>query len=301
MPDKTRPRVLQLPSPFPEIKRMWDVFPVKEQTTEPRFRPGKKTKLIHSRKRNRAVHRGTQEGMGRVAEMGQLFSCTCTRRLHCLSPVLRSRVCYRWRGQRPTLASSYEGCPGPRVRVSLHLKMQWAASFSVPLWNADPKSAFLHGDPDSERPEPIFLRPWQGRTFLYKLSAPVYGQSNAPRPWFNHISRVLRTLQWEAHSLDPCLFLFRKQGNVVELSELHVDYLLLSCCLPGYEEALNQVEARFTWGSPWVKEDFTFVGRRIKQWPDGSIVWTRPPTSTRCPSPRSSCRTARYPASTRSW
>ncbi|CAE7570315.1 GIP, partial [Symbiodinium necroappetens] len=169
------------------------------------------------------------------------------------------------------------------ARTSLHLILQWSVTFRAKLWNADAKSAFLQGDPDSERPEPIFMKPpqdplaqeavpeWKAKTLLYRLSAPVYGQSNAPRQWYNHFSRVLRDLQWESHSLDPCLFLFRTDNKVVAILGLHVDDLL-SCALPGYEEVLNKVEARFTWGSPWTSEDFTFVGRRIKQWPDGSIT-----------------------------
>ena len=58
---------------------------------------------------------------------------------------------------------------------------------------------------------------------------------------------------------------------MVALLGLHVDDLL-SCALPGYEAALTKVEERFTWGSPWTSEDFTFVGRRIKQWPEGYIT-----------------------------
>ncbi|CAE7226683.1 unnamed protein product [Symbiodinium sp. CCMP2592] len=212
--------------------------------------------------------------------------------------VLRSRVCYRWKpaasGFKAKARVVVAGFRDPHLplltrdapvlaRASLHLLLQWAATFRVKLWNADAKSAFLQGDPDSERPEPIFMKPpgdplalqavpeWRVKTLLYKLSAPVYGQSNAPRQWYNHFSRVLRELSWESHSLDPCLFLYRHDNKVVALLGLHVDDLL-SCALPGYEEVLNRVESKFTWGSPWTSGDFTFVGRHIKQWPDGSIT-----------------------------
>ena len=47
---------------------------------------------------------------------------------------------------------------------------------------------------------------------------------------------------------------------------------LVAAALPGAEETLNQVEASFTWGTPWVCEDFTFIGRRVRQHPDGSVT-----------------------------
>ncbi|CAE7804420.1 GIP [Symbiodinium necroappetens] len=88
------------------------------------------------------------------------------------SLILKSRLCYRWK---------------PNAE-------------EVSLWNGDCKSASLQGRPDDERPTPIFMAPpkdpvaleaipeWNDPALLYKLSAPVYGQSNAPRrlKWARH-------------------------------------------------------------------------------------------------------------------
>ena len=151
------------------------------------------------------------------------------------------------------------------------------------LWNADAKSAFLQGEPDSERPEQIFMKPpqdpvaleavpvWRCKEVLYRLSAPVYGQSNAPRRWFDHFAKVLRNLGWHQHSLDPCLFLWKEDTLFTAVLGLHVDDLV-AAALPGAEDTLNQVEASFTWGTPWVCEDFAFIGRRVRQHPDGSVT-----------------------------
>ena len=90
--------------------------------------------------------------------------------------ILRSRVCYRWKptstGQKAKARVVVAGFKDPHLpvftrdapvlaRSSLHLLLQWAATFQVKLWNADAKSAFLQGDPDCERPEPIFMKPPQ--------------------------------------------------------------------------------------------------------------------------------------------
>ncbi|CAE7664233.1 GIP [Symbiodinium sp. CCMP2592] len=212
--------------------------------------------------------------------------------------ILKSRICYRWKpipeGQKAKARIVIAGFRDPHLslltrdapvlaRTSFHLILQWAASHRAPVWNADCRSAFLQGEPDTERPESIYMRApqdpialeavpiWKCKTLLYRLSAPVYGQSNAPRRWFDHFCKVLLGLGWCQHSLDPCLFLWRVNDQIVAVLGLHVDDLV-SAALKDYAEVLNQVEAKFTWGSPWVSEDFTFVGRHVKQWPDGSIT-----------------------------
>ena len=98
---------------------------------------------------------------------------------------------------------------------------------------------------------------------LYKLSAPVHRQANAPRQWFEHV--------WEQHSLDACLFLRRSADEVVALLGRHVDDVVC-CCLKGKEHLLKAVEQAFTWGAPWDSGEFTFIGRTVKQWRDGSIT-----------------------------
>ncbi|CAE7765834.1 GIP [Symbiodinium sp. KB8] len=112
---------------------------------------------------------------------------------------------------------------------------------------------------------------WRCKEVLYRLSAPVYGQSNAPRRWFDHFAKVLRNLGWHQHSLDPCLFLWKEDTLFTAVLGLHVDDLV-AAALPGAEDTLNQVEASFTWGTPWVCEDFAFIGRRVRQHPDGSVT-----------------------------
>ena len=72
------------------------------------------------------------------------------------------------------------------------LVLQWACSNFVHLHNGDYKSVFLQGKKDTERPTSIFMRPpansivkqvqeWNDDNLVYELSAPVYGQADAPR------------------------------------------------------------------------------------------------------------------------
>ncbi|CAE7400538.1 GIP [Symbiodinium sp. CCMP2456] len=172
-------------------------------------------------------------------------------------------------------------------RAGLMAILQWSSTNKVDLWNGDCQSAFLQGAPDDERPTSIFMKPpsdpvskqaipdWMRPDLLYRLSAPVYGQANAPRRWYIHVKKTLMDLGWIPHTLDPCLFLYvervNDQDTVTAVLGLHVDDLILAALL-GFNHHLDAVHASFTWGKAWDTRDFVFVGRRICQHEDYSIT-----------------------------
>ena len=214
--------------------------------------------------------------------------------------ILKSRVCYRWKpidgGKRfkPKARIVVAGFADPHLpllsrdapvlaRTTLVLIVQWAATFNVSLWNGDCKSAFLQGEPDTERPVCIYMKPpqddiaraavpdWEDTNLYYQLTAPVYGQANAPRRWYLHVLRVLTELGWAQHTLDPCCFLQKRDGQVIAVLGVHVDDIVVAC-LPGAEEHLEALRGAFAWGSEWEKDNFIFVGRRIQRHEDGSYT-----------------------------
>ncbi|OLP82986.1 Guanylate kinase [Symbiodinium microadriaticum] len=217
------------------------------------------------------------------------------------SLILKSRLCYRWKPKaeeegkyKAKARLVVAGFADPHLplltrdslvlsRAGFMLVLQWSCSHKVSLWNGDCRSAFLQGRPDDESPTPIFMAPpkdpialeaipeWNDTTLLYKLSAPVYGQSNAPRRWYLHVLDVMEGLQWTRHSLDPCLFLFRQDNAVVAVLGIHVDDVI-AAALEGHGHVLDAIHAKFEWGSPWVSRDFKFVGRHIRQKDDGTIT-----------------------------
>ena len=111
---------------------------------------------------------------------------------------------------------------------------------------------------------------WRHPLLLYALSAPVYGQANAPRRWFLHVLHVLLDKNWVQHSLDPCCFLQIEGETVTAVLGIHVDDIIC-CCLNGYEHHLEVVKQSFEWGSEWEKDDFVFTGRRLRRMEDGSF------------------------------
>lgn len=217
------------------------------------------------------------------------------------SLILRSRVAYRWKpkdgGQwyKPKARIVVLGFADPHLpllardspvlsRIGFMLILQWAASHQVSLYNADCKSAFLQGLPDTERPEPIYMRPpqddlslemmpeWRIKNMVYMLTAPVYGQANAPRRWFMYVVDVVtKKRKWRQHTLDPCCFMFEYDSRIVALLGLHVDDIIC-CCLDGYMWVLDEIKQSFSWGSEWECDDFIFVGRRIRRQEDGGFT-----------------------------
>ena len=214
--------------------------------------------------------------------------------------ILKSRVCYRWKPKdggkwyKAKARIVVAGFADPHLpllsrdapvlaKTSLVLIIQWAATFGTSLWNGDCKSAFLQGEPDTERPTRIFMRPpqddiakeavpeWKDSSLLYQLTAPVYGQANAPRRWFLHVLKVLTELGWEQHTLDPCCFLQRRDSQVVAVLGVHVDDIIVTC-LPDHEEHLDLLRKAFAWGADWEKDSFIFVGRKIHRHEDGSYT-----------------------------
>ena len=215
--------------------------------------------------------------------------------------ILKSRVCYGWKPKdggkwfKPKARIVVAGYADPHLpllsrdapvlaKTTLILIIQWAAIFQVSLWNGDCKSAFLQGQPDHERPTCIYMRPpkddisreavpeWSDDNLLYQLTAPVYGQANAPRQWYLHVLHVLTNdLGWHKHSLDPCCFYFVVDEKVVAVLGVHVDDII-TCCLPGHEAILEGVKNSFAWGSEWEKDSFVFVGRRIERQENGGFT-----------------------------
>ena len=112
-------------------------------------------------------------------------------------------------------------------------------------------------------------------SLLYKLSAPVYGQANAPQRWYVHVARTLTGLGWVPHTLDPCLWLYREEINgitqVTGVLGVHVDDMIMSV-LNGKKAVLDALHKSFTWGSEWESREFTFVGRHIKQHDDWTLT-----------------------------
>ena len=99
-------------------------------------------------------------------------------------------------------------------RLAKHWLLQVAASSKWTIAKGDVKTAFLQGGKQESLRNvfvdpPLDVRKYLGLTQeqILKLESSVYGLRNAPRAWFERISKDLLRLGWRQHQLDSCLFM----------------------------------------------------------------------------------------------
>ena len=141
----------------------------------------------------------------------------------------------------------------------------------------DIKTAFLQGD-DTEEARRVFADPptdvkehlHMKETELFRLKKAIYGLLNAPKRWFEKLSRTLIGLGWIQHQLDKCMFMLYDDDDpqkLVGMCGMHVDDLLCSGSGSKYENCVQQLRSVFPFGS-WSfadEEVVTFCGCELFQ------------------------------------
>ena len=156
------------------------------------------------------------------------------------------------------------------------LIMQWVASYKYRLISGDIKTAFLSGDEDVRN---IFIAPPDDvrkmlnvdhETVLRSRKA-VYGLVTAPKKWWDRLEKSLIQHGFTSCSLDPCVFVLRKSGNVHGVIGVHVNDMIGSGNKT-FNRVMTAVLKEFDFGS-WDIGNFRFKGRQISQMPNGEFVF----------------------------
>ena len=156
-------------------------------------------------------------------------------------------------------------CP----QVAFHLLCSMAVRKKLRLGTFDCKTAFLTG---KEHDRDIYCRPPKEGLpgvepgSLLKLVKGAYGLREAPRLWYLRAREVLLEAGFEEMQTAKACFILRNHGMLI----LHVD----DACFAGrgkqWEKAMQYVRAHFTIGKEEYN-DFTFLGRRVRQNKDCTI------------------------------
>ena len=158
--------------------------------------------------------------------------------------------------------------------IFLHLvtSLKWTSNWYI----GDISNAFLQGAPLTGKPDMFMRQPKQGLKGLLpgqllKLLKPVYGRPDAPRAWYNELSRILcEELGFQKCMVDPAMFVKRDaDGKMRALMIIHVDDLMI--CHDGSSQGLETVSklrGRFPFGtwSQICKEQagVSYCGKEIK-------------------------------------
>ena len=139
--------------------------------------------------------------------------------------------------------------------IFLHLvtSMQWFQDWYI----GDISNALLQGAPLTGKPDVFTRQPKQGlrglqEGQLLKLLKPVYGRPDAPRAWYDELSRVLEEeIGSKRCQVDPAMFALRDSRGVLQaLMIVRVDDLMIAHngSAEG-ERAIQRLRGRFSFGA----------------------------------------------------
>ena len=163
-----------------------------------------------------------------------------------------------------------------RVSTMLFLHQVISMGWLKHWYIGDISNAFLQGAPLVGKPAMYMRQPKQGLRGLVegqilKLLKPVYGRPDAPRAWYDELSRILvDELGYERSGVDPALFMLRDpKGCLKGLLVVHVDDVM--ACHDGSDlgkEVTLKLYKRFPFGT-WQRVceqqcGVTYCGKEIR-------------------------------------
>jgi len=153
-----------------------------------------------------------------------------------------------------------------RVFLTVASKRKWA------VHQLDIKTAFLHGEIDTnvymQQPEGF----QEGTNLVCKLQKCLYGLKQAPKAWYEKLSMHLSDLGFAPATADPSLWIGSPYGKCVFIS-LVVDDTLITCEDESHtQKVIKAILDRFpgnTSHAQW------YVGMKLNWLDDGSVILTQ--------------------------
>ena len=155
--------------------------------------------------------------------------------------------------------------------------LQLIASMKWRLTVADIEGAFLQGHGMKRPGGKVYVTlPKEGvpdveSDNLVEVCKYVYGLADAPRQWFLCLSEELKRLGLRQSQLDPCCFYWYHNQTLSGVIAFHVDDLVIGGDAIFAEQVLKPLRERFPF-KHWVEGQAKFLGRRLRQLEDFSIV-----------------------------
>ena len=107
---------------------------------------------------------------------------------------------------------------------------------------------------------------------LVKMMKKAYGLCDAPKEWFDEVSRRMTEGGWVAMTLEPCVWVLYEQGQIVAIAFVHVDDFVIGVREhnPLAEQKFKELQGYWQWGS-WESSCFRQTGLDVVQLADYSI------------------------------
>ncbi|GJT02752.1 retrovirus-related pol polyprotein from transposon TNT 1-94 [Tanacetum coccineum] len=184
-----------------------------------------------------------------------------------------SRLVLVAKGYRQEECIDFEESFAPVARIeAIRFFIANAASKNITIYQMDVKTTFLNG----ELKEEVYVSQLEGfvdpdhPTHVYRLKKALYGSKQAPRAWYDTLTRFLLDNNFSKGAVDPTFFT-RKIGKHILLVQIYVDDIIFSSTDPKACDIFsNEISSKFQMSM--MGEMSFFLGLQVSQNPGGIFI-----------------------------
>ncbi|GJT68957.1 retrovirus-related pol polyprotein from transposon TNT 1-94 [Tanacetum coccineum] len=190
-----------------------------------------------------------------------------------LGGILKNKARLVARGYRQEEGIDFEESFAPVARLdAIRIFLAYAAHMNMVVYQMDVKTTFLN---DILREEVYVSQPdgfvdQDNMNHVYKLKKALYGLKEAPRAWYNLLSKFLLSQEFSKGTVDPTLFI-RKQGKDLLLVQIYVDDIIFASTTPDLCDQFSKIMCSRFKMSMMGKISF-FLRLQISQSPKGIFI-----------------------------
>ncbi|GKC12988.1 putative ribonuclease H-like domain-containing protein [Tanacetum coccineum] len=187
--------------------------------------------------------------------------------------VLKNKARLVAKGYRQEEGIDFEESFAPVARIeAIRIFIANAASKNMTIYQMDVKTTFLNGKLKEEvyvcQPEG-FVDP-DHPTHVYRLKKALYGLRQAPRAWYDILSRFLMDNKFSKGAVDPTLFT-RNTGKYILLVQIYVDDIIFASTDPKACDIFsNEMSSKFQ--MLMMGQMSFFLGLQVSQSPGGIFI-----------------------------
>ncbi|GJT81600.1 retrovirus-related pol polyprotein from transposon TNT 1-94 [Tanacetum coccineum] len=190
-----------------------------------------------------------------------------------LGGILKNRARLVAHGYRREEGIDFEESFAPVARLdAIRIFLTYVAHVNMVVYQIDVKTAFLNG---ILREEVYVIQPdrfvdQDNLNHVYKLKKALYRLKQAPRAWYDLLSKFLLSQEFSKGTVDPTLFI-RRQGKDLLLVQIYVDDIIFASTTPELCDQFSKIMCSQFKMSMMGKISF-FLGLQISQSPRGIFI-----------------------------
>nr|GEW97939.1 retrovirus-related Pol polyprotein from transposon TNT 1-94 [Tanacetum cinerariifolium] len=190
-----------------------------------------------------------------------------------LGEILKNKARLVARGYRQEEGNYFEESFAPVASLdAIRIFLAFAAHMNMIVYQIDVKTAFLN---DILREEVYVSQPdgfvdKDNPNHVYKLKKSLYRLKQAPRTWYDILSKFLLSQAFSKGTMDPTLFI-RRQGKDILLVQIYVDDIIFVSTTPELCDQFSKLTCLKFKMSMMGKISF-FLGLQISQSPRGIFL-----------------------------